>query len=133
MSEDRAKAANRVARVRAEMARLADWRRIKTEQDCAALEAARADLDRYAAEAQPQGVLARTVLAQAGRLAQRQERAAERRDRSRTAAEAAQRQLKTAETLADHLTRAARDARERKELERLIEQLAAANDPASLP
>lgn len=130
---DRAEAARRVARVRAQMAALAEWRRLRSGQELAAIEAARADLDRFAAEAQPSGALARTVLAQAGRLARRHELASEAHDRSVTVLHQAQRQLKTAETVADKLARAAREARDRRDLESLIESFVGDGpDPASL-
>jgi hypothetical protein len=133
--KERAKAAARVARLRADMAKLAEWRRHASERRLAELETARHSLNDFVAGAEPVGTLARLALAQASRLERRTIAAAAARDRDVAALLEARRQTKASDTLAAALARTAREQTSRAELERLIEAFAAnpPDDPTSLP
>ena len=76
--KERAKAAARVAGLRADMAKLVEWRRHASERRLALLETAQMELDDFVAAAEPIGALTRLALAQAARLQQRVDAAADR-------------------------------------------------------
>lgn len=130
---DRAEAAARIARLRGDLAKLAEWRRLASAQRVTELETARQTLDAFVAESQPHGVMARVALAQAGRLDKRHEAAKAARDHAAAASLDAQQKKKVAERIAETLVQAEREAAARRELEGLIEALACRPDPASLP
>lgn len=121
---DRAEAAKRIATVRAQMAKLAEWRRFGSEARLAEVEAARQELERFVAAAQPTGRMAGITLSQARRLSERRKTAESLRDRDVAALREAERRLKMAEGVADRLASEERDRIARSDLERLVERLA---------
>ena len=129
---DRTEAAKRVATVRAQMAKLAQWRRFGSEARLAEVEAARQELERFVAEAQPTGRMAGITLSQARKLSERRKTAESLRERDVAALREAERRLKMAEGVADRLASEERDRIARADLEHLVERLAVGAS-ASLP
>ncbi len=118
---DRLATMRRIAKVQAQMKRMAEWKLAATEQKLAATEADRLALNAFVDTGAGLGDLAQLAMRQTARLALREKAMAAKREQASAAAFEARRRSKTADLATDAMAREERDATERRDLERLIE------------
>ena len=120
MSE-RLHALRRIAKVQAQMTRMAEWRLAGTERRLAELASRRETLDSFLLAGDVGRDLAALALRQTQNLGTTERRTAEERERDAAALLAARRMSQQVETTTAELARAERDIAERQDLERLME------------
>ena len=120
MSE-RLHALRRIARVQAQMTRMAEWRLAGTERRLAELASKRDALDTFLLTGDVGRDLAELALKRTQSLGAMERRTVEERERDTAAMMTARRRSQQVETTTAELARAERDAAERHELERLME------------